>query len=108
MKNDINDKLDMITEGKNSPFQIPYIVYENSKAREERREKRSFIVTLVLIFLLVFTNIFWVVYTNRFNKVETVTTDTINQEADGNSNNYSIIGNINGEQAKDYPHSQNN
>ena len=38
---------------------IPYIVWEGEKAREERRHKRDFIIKIVLIVMLFLSNALW-------------------------------------------------
>ena len=38
---------------------VPFIVYEGEMARAERRQKHNFILILVLIFALLFSNAAW-------------------------------------------------
>ena len=66
---------------------VPYIVYESAMARTERSAKRMWAVIILLIVLLVGTNVTWLWYESQF---ETITTEVIQENADG-YNNY--IGN---------------
>lgn len=92
MKEDMEEKLDNIMANKEkSPFSIPYIVFENSKVRAEKRERRNFFTVIFLIVLLVITNISWLLYTSQFTKV--TTTSTVEQTSDTGSNT-SIIGDL--------------
>ena len=68
---------------------IPYVVYEANEVRHERREKRYVWLIAILIFLLVGTNIGWLIYESQFETVEEST--TITQENEDGYNNY--IGN---------------
>ena len=61
---------------------VPYIVYEGEMARAERRDKRHFIVTLILIICLVL-----ILYESQF--VDEVT--NITQDNESGYNNF--IGN---------------
>jgi hypothetical protein len=67
------------------PESVPYIVHESDMSRLERQLKRLWIVILVLIFMLVGSNIAWIVYENSFEEV------VITQENSDGYNNY--IGN---------------
>ena len=67
---------------------IPYVVYEANEMRHERREKRYVWLIAILIFLLVGTNIGWLIYESQF---EVVQDTTITQENENGYNNY--IGN---------------
>lgn len=64
---------------------VPYIVHEDSMVRMERINKRQWIVILILIFLLVGSNIAWLIHEAQFGYFE------ITQESDTGTNNY--IGN---------------
>ena len=58
---------------------VPYIVYEGEMARAERRQKRSFIIILILIISLVLSNAAWIYYESQFvDEVTTVTQDNEN------------------------------
>ena len=58
---------------------VPYIVYEGEMARAERRDKRHFIVILILIICLVLSNAAWIYYESQFvDEVTTVTQDNEN------------------------------
>lgn len=67
---------------------IPYVVYEANEVRHEHREKRYVWLIAILIFLLVGTNIGWLIYESQF---EVVQDTTITQENEDGYNNY--IGN---------------
>lgn len=58
---------------------VPYVVHESEMARSERREKRLWVVVLVLIAALVVTNIGWLIYEAQF--------ETIYWEQDGDGLN---------------------
>ena len=66
---------------------IPYIAFESVTSQMERTIKRLWIVVLVLIFLLVGSNIAWLIYESQFEVLET----TVTQENTDGYNNY--IGN---------------
>lgn len=38
---------------------VPYIVYESEMARAERRQKRNFILTIILVAALILSNFGW-------------------------------------------------
>lgn len=46
---------------------VPYIVHEGEMARAERRDKRQWVVIIVLIFALLASNIGWLVYESQFD-----------------------------------------
>lgn len=46
---------------------VPYIVYESEMARAERRDKRQWIVIIVLIVALFASNIGWLWYMNQYD-----------------------------------------
>ena len=71
------EKTDIIT--------VPYIVYEGEMARAERRQKRDFIVILILIIALVLSNAGWIYYESQWETV------SVTQENEDGYNNY--IGN---------------
>lgn len=58
---------------------VPYIVFEGEIARSERREKRLWIVIIILIAALLATNIGWLIYESQF--------ETIYWEQDGDGLN---------------------
>jgi len=60
---------------------VPYIVYESSMARAERTIKRLWILALVIVFLLVASNIGWLIYESQFETI-TETMQEVWQEAD--------------------------
>lgn len=62
---------------------VPYIVHEAELARSERRDRRQWIVIIVLIFALIVSNIGWLIYESQF--------ETYYYEQDGEG-----INNVNG------------
>lgn len=64
---------------------VPYIVYEGEMARAERRDKRHFIVILILIICLVLSNAAWIYYESQWETI------SVTQENEDGYNNY--IGN---------------
>lgn len=74
---------------------VSYIVFESSLARMDRVIKRLWIVILILIFLLVGSNAAWLYYESQFETVEETKTQTVEQKADGESNNSFIGGDNN-------------
>lgn len=64
---------------------VPYIVYEGEMARAERRQKRSFIIILILIVSLVLSNAAWIYYEAQWETI------SVTQENDNGYNSY--IGN---------------
>lgn len=87
-------------EKRNELQTVPFVVLEADRSRSERRERRHFIIELVLILLLVATNAAWLWYESQFETViETTTTfEGVEQEVEGS--NYIVGGDMNGE-AKD-------
>lgn len=59
---------------------VPYIVYEGEMARSERRDKRQWIVIIVLIAALLVSNIGWLIYESQFE------TYTYSQDGGGLNN----------------------
>lgn len=45
---------------------VPYPVFEAEMARAERRDQRNSVIIIILIFLLVLTNLAWIVYESQF------------------------------------------
>ena len=79
---------------------VPYIVYEGEMARAERRNKRSFILILILIVALVLSNAAWIYYESQFvDEITTVTQDNEN----GYNNFIGNDGDINNGEADDNP-----
>jgi cytoskeletal protein RodZ len=92
-------------EKKKSLEPVPYIVHESAMARQERNNKRLWIVVIILIAALILSNAAWVYYESQFEVVETkeVTQDVDTGDGDAI---VSGIGDVNyGESETD---SQNN
>ena len=64
--------------------------WQRNEQRHEKREKRHWILEIILVALLVFSNIAWIVYESQF---ETITEEyEIQQENNGGNNNSIING----------------
>ena len=76
---------------------VSYVAFEACQSRSEAREKRHFIIELVLILLLVITNASWLWYESQWETIkettETVTT-TIDASQDGAGTNIISGGDI--------------
>ena len=57
---EMEEKLDSLTDKK--PIHIPLVVLENAMARAERREKRHFILFVIICVVLAISNICWSCY----------------------------------------------
>ena len=57
---EMEEKLDKITD--KHPTHIPLVVFENAMARAERREKRHFILFVIICIVLAISNICWSYY----------------------------------------------
>ena len=60
---EMEEKLDKLTDKK--PIHIPLVVFENAMARAERREKRHFILFVIICVVLAISNIWWACYYNN-------------------------------------------
>lgn len=60
---EMEEKLDKITD--KHPINIPLVVFENAMARAEKREKRHFILFVVICITLAISNICWSCYYNN-------------------------------------------
>ena len=79
---------------------VPYVAHESAMARSERHSKRLWIVILVLIVALLGTNLAWIIYENSFEDYAITEEYDVEQDADGGSDNNSIINGgeiVNGE-----------
>ena len=57
---EMEEKLDKITD--KHPIHIPLVVLENAMARAERRERRHFILFVIICITLAISNICWSCY----------------------------------------------
>ena len=57
---EMEEKLDNLTDKK--PIHIPLVVLENAMARAERRERRHFILFVIICVVLAISNICWSCY----------------------------------------------
>lgn len=63
-------------EKKKSLEPVPYIVHESAMARQERNNKRLWIVVIILIAALILSNAAWIYYESQFTEeVQKVTQD---------------------------------
>ena len=60
---EMEEKLDKLTDKK--PIQIPLVVLENAMARAEKREKRHFILFVIICVVLAISNICWSCFYNN-------------------------------------------
>ena len=83
-------------EKRNELQTVPFVVLEMDRSRSERREKRHFIIELVLILLLVITNASWLWYESQWETVKetTETVTTIDASQDGAGTNIVSGGDI--------------
>lgn len=75
----------------NDLITIPYVVYEQEKVHQHKTNVRWFIITLVLIFALVASNVAWFIYESQFEIVEDTVEQyeyEITQECDDGNNNF--------------------
>lgn len=80
-----------------TPTSIPYAAHQGIVATMERVNRRLWIMLIILVFLLVGSNIGWLVYESQF---EEVTEEyEISQDAESGNNNSIINGGeiVNGE-----------
>lgn len=74
--------------------------WQRNEQRHENREKRYIGIIVLLIFLLVATNVGWLIYESQFETIETTTEEyNIEQDAEYGNNNSIINGGeiVNGE-----------
>lgn len=70
-------------EKKKSLEPVPYIVHEAAMARQERNNKRLWIVVIILIAALILSNAAWVYYESQFTEeVQEVTQDVDTGDGD--------------------------
>lgn len=68
--------------------------WQRNEQRHEKREKRHWILEIILVSLLVFSNISWIVYENSFE--DYVITQDVEQDAENGTNNF-VGGDVYGE-----------
>lgn len=61
--------------------QVPLAVFEAEQNRNERREKRHLITTIVLILAFVATNAGWLLYESQFDAVAYETVNQTNENS---------------------------
>ena len=76
---EMEEKLDKITD--KHPTHIPLVVLENAMARAERREKRHFILFVIICVVLAISNICWSFYYN--NTTEEISSVMIEDNKEG-------------------------
>ncbi len=70
-------------DGCNEKMSIPYVVHEATATRLERINARLWIVTLILIFALIASNLAWIIYEKQFEVVEKNVEIECRQSGDG-------------------------
>ena len=80
-----------------TPASIPYAAHQGIVATMERVNKRLWITLVILVFLLVGSNVGWMIYENSFE--ELAESYEISQDAESGNNNSIINGGeiVNGE-----------
>ena len=76
---EMEEKLDKITD--KHPTHIPLVVLENAMARAERREKRHFILFVIICVVLAISNICWSCY--YYNTREEISSVMIEDSKEG-------------------------
>ena len=61
--------------------------WQRNEQRHEKREKRHWILEIILVALLVLSNLAWIVYESQFEAAETWEQEVI-QDADNGTNNF--------------------
>ena len=61
-------------QSKHQVSDVPYIVWEGERARDERRHRRDFIIILVLIIALLVSNAVWVYEWMQYDYAEEIVT----------------------------------
>lgn len=85
---------------------IPFIVWESSETRHERREKRWFVLCIILFLSFVLSNMYWIYRENSYEDVvETTIIETMQDSADGGLN---YIGRIINDAETDNQDNENN
>lgn len=84
--------MDMNKENKKD---VSYFVFESTTARLERIITRLWILLITIVFLLVMTNLAWIVYENQFEDVTTTVTQDVQQDSVSGSNTF-VGGDYNG------------
>ena len=75
-------------EKKKTAEPVPYIAHESAMARQERTNKRLWVVVIILIAALILTNAAWIYYESQWEVVEST---EVTQDNENGYNNY--IGN---------------
>lgn len=72
---------------------IPFVAHESMMARMERANGRLWILSLVLVFCLIASNLAWFFYDQQFETYEeTTTTDVTQDSGDGGENRLNVVG----------------
>ena len=111
----MEDKMKTCNNCNNKPKEMTKVTmssadWQRNEQRHEKREKRHWILEIILVALLVFSNIAWIIYEAQFETVEAITEEyDIEQDAEGGNNNSIINGGsiVNGE-AEDKVQENNN
>lgn len=75
----------------NELLTIPYVVYEQEKAHQQKVNLRWFIVVIILIAALIGTNLGWLIYESQFETVTETIEEyeyDVQQDTDSGDNNF--------------------
>ena len=67
-------------------------IFESALMKQERMNKRLFILNLVLVISLILSNIAWIYYESQWQYVESETSFEVEQEGDNNYVNNNVLG----------------
>lgn len=93
-------------EVKNTPENVPYIVYESTQARNERHIKRLVAALIIAIIMIFASNFMWLAYINQYDF------ESYSYEYQQDGRGLNIIGNgngvnTNGTEIESYPEIEN-
>ena len=71
---------------------VPYIVYESQGARLERAHKRSFILNVIFLIVIISSNLAWYIHESSYETYTNTTTIEATQISDQGGCNYFIGG----------------
>ncbi len=74
---------------------VPYIAFEATADRAERRDKRNAAIITILVVLLVITNLAWIIAWNQYDYIDGYEAVDVSTEGNGNANYIGNDGEIN-------------
>lgn len=86
---------------KQTPESVTWYVYEETLARMDIANRRSWILTIISIALLIATCIWFYTYTSQFQRVTNTETQEVEQMAEGDGSNSFIGGDAYGGETTD-------